>query len=463
MTDVKQTKQEDLKNSKHVVYAGTHRQKLNKEPNPEDHREHIEPWLSALLQAENLNLLVGSGLTAAMANLAGAPSVDMSTPDLNCDYADTVMKAARKSAEQLGRESPNIEDVVRAALELIGGLRIIADNAESGRGADRLSSKAKGLFQVWEQCLDDILTSFLKKVIATERGIHEAFVEQETPELANRLRRLLGGFLLPFASRTGTRERLHIFTTNYDRLIEFGCDLLGLRVLDRFVGNLLPVFRSSRLGVDLHYNPPGIRGEPRYLEGVVRLTKLHGSMDWRRQVGSSGLMEIHRCGVPFGAPDDHPELPQRPIDQLLIYPNPAKDVETLEYPYAELFRDFAAACCQPNTVMITYGYGFGDDHVNRVLRDMLTIPSTHLVMISYDWAAGRVSNFFDQVAREEQITLLIGPHFGNLEVLVEHYLPKPAIDWTTWQMVQLLNRRARPQNDGADRAEEGNHGGRKGQ
>jgi hypothetical protein len=27
----------------------------------------------------------------------------------------------------------------------------------------------------------------------------------------------------------------------------------------------------------------------------------------------------------------------------MIYPNPAKDVETTQYPYAELFRDFAAA------------------------------------------------------------------------------------------------------------------------
>ena len=58
---------------------------------------------------------------------------------------------------------------------------------------------------------------------------------------------------------------------------------------ERFVGSLAPVFHSSRLGVDLHYNPPGIRGDPRYLEGVVRLTKLHGSLDWRYRCGPAGL------------------------------------------------------------------------------------------------------------------------------------------------------------------------------
>ena len=87
---------------------------------------------------------------------------------------------------------------------------------------------------------------------------------------------------MSFASRSGTRDRLNIFTTNYDRLIEAGAELAGLHLLDRFVGQLMPIFRSSRLDLDMHYNPPGIRGEPRYLEGVARLTKLHGTIDWQR-------------------------------------------------------------------------------------------------------------------------------------------------------------------------------------
>lgn len=37
-------------------------------------------------------------------------------------------------------------------------------------------------------------------------------------------------------------------------------------------------------------------------------------------------------------------------------------------------------------------YGFGDDHVNRVLIDILTMPSTHLVTIVYGLAA-RLKSF----------------------------------------------------------------------
>jgi len=251
--------------------------------------------------------------------------------------------------------------------------------------------------------------------------------------------------LLSFASRAASRERLHVFTSNYDRLIERGCDLAGLRIIDRFVGALNPVFRASRVEIDMHYNPPGIRGEPRFMEGVVRFTKLHGSVDW---FFDKSERRIYRNGIPFGAPADHTDIPKRPVETAMIYPNPAKDIETTQYPYAELFRDFAAAVCRPNAVVVTYGYGFGDDHINRVLLDMLTIPSTHLVIVAYD-ANVRLKGFCAKT-RDAQVSLLVGPHFADLSTLVENYLPKPALDYITGRMTELMKHR--PMDSKADLA-----------
>ena len=437
----------------HLVRVSDQSECPDEAPDPAVYRKKVEPWLSALFQAEHLNLLVGSGFTTAVGAAAGAPPVDMSPVAFRPDYADAVGEAAGESATRLGRSHPNIEDQVRTVLELIGGLRILADRPEAGNDEDLLRVNASRLLEEWRSELDNALSSLLDKILATERGIEMALAGAGGPG-SDVVGRLLGGFLLPFGSRAATRERTHIFTLNYDRLVEYGCDLLGLRIVDRFVGTLAPVFHSSRLGVDLHYNPPGIRGEPRYLEGVVRLTKLHGSVDWRSAFGPSGGPEVQRSALPFGADRSHPGVPPHPGEQLLIYPNPAKDVETLEFPYAEFFRDFAAAVCQPNAVVVTYGYGFGDDHVNRVLRDMLSIPSTHLVVISYDHAGGRLPTFLANAGRDAQISLLVGPHFGDLPTLVEHYLPKPAIDRTTWRMVELLNRRT-PSRDVASRQQRG--------
>ena len=246
----------------------------------------------------------------------------------------------------------------------------------------------------------------------------------------------LVSFLMSFASRSGTRERLHLFTTNYDRYIEAGADVAGLRIIDRFVGTLAPVFRASRLDVDLHYNPPGIRGEPRYLEGVARFTKLHGSVDW---IDCDDA--IRRIGLPFGAQNAEPYLNApglRNMDELrlMIYPNAAKDRETTSYPYVELFRDFAAAICRPNSTLVCYGYSFGDEHINRVIEDMLTIPSAHLVVISYDDPLCRIMTTYKRLGRHAQVTLMIGDYLGDLQALVDHYLPKPAIDRTTSRMAE---------------------------
>ena len=439
---------------KHIVRAGSYCKCLTDEPDPKKHRDHVEPWLAALLQAEHLNLLVGNGLTTAIANTAEISAVNMGCMRLEGKYANAVNQAAKNAAGECGHT--NIEHQIRSVSELIGGLRIFASDAEPVEDGPKTQRRAKQLLAAWEEELDRVLLELLKQVLGTESSLVEVMTSAEKVAQADRARRLLGGFLLPFASRSVTRDRLHIFTTNYDRLIEYGSDLLGLRVLDRFVGNLAPFFRASRLGIDLHYNPPGIQGEPHYLEGVVRLTKLHGSLDWRSRRGPSGSLEVQRCALPFGASRDHPEIPSNAHEHLLIYPNAAKDVETLEYPYAELFRDFAAAVCRPNAVLVTYGYGFGDDHVNRVLKDMLSLPSTHLVIISYDDARGRLQRFYVGSGREDQITLLVGPHFGNLMTLVNEYLPQPAIEPATWRMTELLNRRRGPNGEGG--ASKSGHG-----
>lgn len=388
---------------------------------PQARRGRIEPWLSAVLQSEHLALLLGNGFTTAIAGLAQAGAPSMGTK-FSGEFADRVEAAATASASRLGRTQTNIEDRVRAALALIGGLTVLGEEDQAQRCRDTL---------------DTVLRELLSSVLACERGV-DAAVRGDAHN--GEARRVLVSFLLTFASRAASRERLNLFTTNYDRLVEYGCDFAGLRPLDRFVGALEPVYRASRLDVDMHYNPPGIRGEPRYLEGVLRLTKIHGSLDWRWQHAV-----LRRISLPFGAADDHPALPSRPGEGLMVYPNPAKDIETLEHPYAELFRDFSAALWRPNSALVVYGYGFGDDHVNRVIADMLTIPSTHLVVISYDWSGGRLRSFLDAHGRDAQVSLLVGPKLTGLETLVRSYLPKPAIDTISLRRADLLRRREAPQ------------------
>jgi hypothetical protein len=396
--------------SKNIVKISNEFFNINDEVDERESRRKIEPWLTSIFQSDHLSLLVGSGLTTAVTSSVGLISQGMERIDFE-PYKDKIKKWADKQARTMDREKANFEDDLRVAMDFLQGLRIIEDK------------KVKDL----EIDINYKLGKFIENILKGEKD----FIEKNNQDSINYLK----SFLISFASRTATRDRLNIFTTNYDRFIEYGCDLAGILILDRFIGKIKPEFRTTRLELDYHYNPPGIRGEPRYVEGVVRLTKLHGSIDWCFE-----KRNIQKLPIAFGANKLDDEILKSPLGCAVIYPNSLKCLETAFYPYSELFRDFSSTICRPNSVVVTYGYGFGDSHINRILQDMLTIPSTHIVIVSYDKSSDRIQKFYEY-NNKAQITLLMGNHFGDLIELVDNYLPKAAIDRITQRMQNILERR----------------------
>lgn len=395
----------------HILYIANEIPENSDKPDEKKLRNVIEPWLTAVFQSEHLSLLTGTGLTTGVCYEAGFIPQAMGRINFNT-YNKEIYNHANSAAENLSRGTANFEDDLRTAIELLKGLKILND------------SKTAEL----ESEINHQLKSLVTNLRANEKKVLAA-ADKGAEALA-----LLRRFLISFSSRTATRDRLHIFTTNYDRFIEYAFDEAGIYTLDRFIGKLDPTLRMHKMELDFHYNPPGIRGEPRYVEGVVRYTKLHGSLDWRFNNG-----EIHKIPMPFGSEPSERNT-GNPYDTVVIYPNSSKGIDTAYFPYSELFRDFSTAICRPNSVLVTYGYGFGDSHINAIIRDMLTIPSTHLVIISFDKAGdkpadendgirtpGRIEKFVN-TCNASQLTLLIGKHFGHIRTLTENYLPKSAID-----------------------------------
>jgi hypothetical protein len=236
----------ELWKNDHILHIGGETSTPDDPANDADAlRRRIEPWLSSVFQSEHLSLLLGNGFTTGLANCASALPVSMEGDGFDgCPNHEKVAAHAAKLAAQMGRGSANIEDYLSAALALLAGLKIIESQ-------DAVA---------WETAIDGVMRGFINDVLATEKGILGG-LEQPSAGDGPLARELLVSFLMSFASRTASRERLHIFTTNYDRLVERGCDHAGLRIIDRFVGALEPEFRSSRLHVDMHYLPPGVRGE----------------------------------------------------------------------------------------------------------------------------------------------------------------------------------------------------------
>lgn len=397
----------------HLLWIANNVPEELNELEPKVLRKIIEPWLTAVFQSEHLSLLLGTGITTAVVNEAKQKAQAMDRLEFTT-CGNVIKDSADETAKLMDRGKPNFEDDLRTAIELWNGLKISKNDK-----AETLKNE-----------IEDQLANLVQSLLGNEKNV----LESADYNLAMAL---LKQFLISFSSRTATRDRLHIFTTNYDRFIEHALDLSAIHVLDRFIGKLSPIMRMNKMELDYHYNPPGIRGEPRYVEGVVRYTKLHGSLDWRFNNN-----EIRKEPIQFG---EVPEKISNPFEAKVIYPNSAKGIDTAYFPYSELFRDFSSATCRPNSVLITYGYGFGDTHINNIILDMMTIPSTHLVIISYDKANGRVQKFVDK-CNPSQLTLLIGDHFGDLKTLVKNYLPKSAIDRISKRQAKVLEVRKEIKN-----------------
>jgi len=64
----------------------------------------------------------------------------------------------------------------------------------------------------------------------------------------------------------------------------------------------------------------------------------------------------------------------------MIYPTPTKQNSALGSPYADLFREFQSRVVREQSVLFTMGYAFGDEHINNIIYQALTIPTFRLVI-----------------------------------------------------------------------------------
>src|SRR5699024_8563107 len=70
-------------------------------------RSRIEPWLTSLVQADHLNLLVGSGLTTGMQHLARADAPKSMDAGQFSTHQEAISRASKASAKAARRGTPN--------------------------------------------------------------------------------------------------------------------------------------------------------------------------------------------------------------------------------------------------------------------------------------------------------------------------------------------------------------------
>lgn len=216
-------------------------------------------------------------------------------------------------------------------------------------------------------------------------AIRDSAKAQSASEIAPQL-----AFLSKLVARDSNLGRTHLFTLNYDTLFEQALELLGIQYFDGFTGRATARFDPSVYGLDVYYPGEVAEGRVRRFDKFLHLYKLHGSIHWFEQDGE--MRARHPDLAPFRSYSTlkSDEKAATLVDlagstrSVGILPTANKFAQTLTMPYAHLFRSFQVRLGIPQTFLLVLGYGFGDDHVSRIIENALMNPSLVMLVVEPD-------------------------------------------------------------------------------
>jgi hypothetical protein len=214
--------------------------------------------------------------------------------------------------------------------------------------------------------------------------------------------------------RDRSLPRPWIFTTNYDLFNERAMDRLGLPYANGFSGVVERRFNPAMFRYALAEQLDLSNRKWTAVDGFVYLCKLHGSISWTED--DHGLFPIRE------------QWPAEGSAKVMIFPTPAKQNSSLGSPYADLFREFQFRIVREQSVLITAGYAFGDEHLNNLIYQALTIPTFRLIIFADTDSGGEIAKLRN--LRDPRIWIIggdgqqEGQRAHYFDQVIEHFLPQ---------------------------------------
>lgn len=363
---------------------------------PEDGLRRVQALLADWLRMENVVILTAAGTSfrAGGRLMAGGRANNLECLVLDavekCELADDVQAIIRHRKAQwpkkvetgpLGFEDwlSYLFNASELAKPVKSPIRMVKWKGEDIIGMDR------------DIDLGDDDLQLLRKLI--EKAIFaECALEIDRSEISDPSPKDTTGhipFLAKLIARDTNLGRTHFFTLNYDTLFEQAMEELGIQYFDGFSGKVNSRFDPSVYGLDIYYPGDVAEGRVRRFDKFLQFYKLHGSIHW--QPDEHGTVRARHRELGFAGQyrqegsEGKAKLLTSPnfeeIGSFGILPTSQKFTKTLDMPYAHLFRLFHARLNQPQTFLLVLGYGFGDDHVTRIIETALMNPSLVLLVV----------------------------------------------------------------------------------
>ena len=364
---------------------------LVSEKTPEEGLRRIQALLADWLRMENVVVLAAAGCSVDAGGrlMAGPPENNLECLVLNaieqCDLSDDA-KAVIEWKKANDFEHGNFEEWLShlfSASSLSKTDHSPIDSVVWKRHPAQEDSPIMILSEEDEQ----VLCSYIERAIYAECAL-----QIDRGELSGDSSGGSSGhipFLAKLVARDTNLGRTHLFTLNYDTLFEQALEELGIQYFDGFSGKTTARFDPAVYGLDIYYPGDVSEGRVRRFDKFLQYYKLHGSLHWF--VDDGGTYRAQHKDLSFAKEYRDSDLATKAaklqsdeyahIGSFGILPTSQKFMQTLDMPYSHLFRLFHARLNQPQTFLLVLGYGFGDDHVTRIIETALMNPSLVMLVV----------------------------------------------------------------------------------
>ena len=207
-------------------------------------------------------------------------------------------------------------------------------------------------------------------------------------------------FLKRVTARKLKNSRLKLFTTNYDMLFEQAANECGFTIIDGFTFTFPRIFNGNNYDYDIVIRKNSrISAQENYASKVFHLYKLHGSLDWAKDIETE---QIRKC--------DYIDNKQ----PVMIFPSSIKYETSYEQPFFEMMSRFQSELRMDNALLIIIGYSFGDKHINSMIFEALELNHS-LQMVIVDPFIENFKNIIERTKRasnrsEEHTSELQSPY-----------------------------------------------------
>lgn len=343
-------------------------------------RQRLQALISEWLRMENLVVLTGAGTSKSSGGKLMANLEDSVLETVRCIKG--ISTAATSIIDQ--RLAPPAEGERKIGFEDWLSYLVNARHLAQAPGSPFAEVKWKGGNTATAGDLSWLVTRIGRAIFlycALRLRAEQEDTGAPPPHLA---------FLAKLVARDSNLGRAHLFTLNYDTLFEQALETLGIQYFDGFTGRADARFDPSVYGLDVYWPGEVAEGRVRRFDKFLHLYKLHGSIHW--QVRDDELRARHTDLTPFeqiralapAARAAELEAGTHHLSPIGILPTANKFAQTLTMPFAHIFRAFQIRLSVPQTFLLVLGYGFGDDHVTRVIETALMNPSLIMLVVEPD-------------------------------------------------------------------------------